>query len=131
MNHKTNPNGFTLVEVLVALFVMLIAFVAVWGLHFSSLSVDINNKLEATALDRANTCIEKLRANSFALLSSGNDNSNPSFPVSWVVTTPYPSEPGLRNVDLTVTWTERNKNFGGARTSQTRSLRISTVFANL
>jgi prepilin-type N-terminal cleavage/methylation domain-containing protein len=132
MNLKAS-RGFTLIEVLVSLTIMAIAFVAVWGLHYSSLSIDIKSRYEVRALDRANACLEQLRASSFPL-SSGTDakdvSRDESYSVSWTVT-PYPGEPKLTNVDLEVTWTEPEKSFGGERTDGTRTLRLFTVMADL
>ena len=57
----TNDKGFTMVEVLVAFVSLAIGMAAVWGLHISSLRVDLKNTRQTSALNNASQVLETLR----------------------------------------------------------------------
>lgn len=125
-----DSRGFTLVEVMVSLSAMAIAFVAIWGLYFACLKIDIRNNREAEALYWGNFQLERMRNMTLPLVN-GNDTVGPAaspYTRTWTVTFPQPWE---NQVTVTVTWTERGRNLVGANISVPRSIQLTTVIANL
>ncbi len=104
--------GFTLIEVMVALTTMAIAFLAVCALHLSSFRTDIRNRDESRALYLANRKIEEFRSQDFSDVSVGNavDYSNYPFVVAWAVT---PPQAWRRDVIVAVCWPEKIMFVGG------------------
>ncbi len=131
--------GFTLIEVMVALAFMAIAFVAVWGVHYSSLKADIRTDLETGAVAAAYSQLDFLRIFPFtdALLSDGNHSSNaadPPLPAAFtrsysVVTDP--SLPWKKTVTVVVRWTERTGGFGASKVSVPKSVQMSSMLVDL
>uniref|UniRef100_A0A832EA68 Type II secretion system protein n=1 Tax=Desulfacinum infernum TaxID=35837 RepID=A0A832EA68_9BACT len=58
---RERNDGFTLVEVLVALMVLGVALMSLWGFHWTSRQVNVSTKREAAALALANQRLEELR----------------------------------------------------------------------
>jgi len=135
-----NPCGFTLVEVMVALACMAIAFVALWSVHYTSLRADIRTDLETRAIAAASSQLDFFRSLSFtdALLNDTNNATcgNPCPPLPPAVTRSYSvvtdsAFSWKKAVTVTVTWTERSGTFGGSKTSVQRNVRRSTLLVNL
>jgi Tfp pilus assembly protein PilV len=57
-----NNKGFTLVEVLVSFVCMAIGMAALWGLHLSSMKVDVKNRRQNHTVSLASQKLEELRA---------------------------------------------------------------------
>ncbi|HOV86587.1 MAG TPA: type II secretion system protein [Syntrophobacteraceae bacterium] len=128
-----DSRGFTLVEVMVALGAMAIAFTALWVLHLSSLSIDMKNHSEIRAVFLANRQLEDLRSAAvlnFAGLADGTSTDNPegAFTRTWQVTT---VETWRKNVTVTVTWPESVRTRGGGKTKLTRSLVLTSTLVDL
>lgn len=122
MGRKTN-DGFTLVEVLVALMVLGVALMSLWGFHWTSRQVNVNAKREASALALANERLEELRQQ----IASGQwaDNCTEDEPCldnctqdflhpqghAWcersTVAEPDPVNNWRRNVTVSVRWKEQ------------------------
>ena len=137
--------GFTLIEVMVALTTMAIAFLAVCALHMSSFRTDIRNRDESRALYLANQKIEEIRSQDFSDVTVGNadDNINYPFVVTWAITAP---QAWRRDITVAVCWPEKIMLVGG-RNSPTdgewqctqdgctgtgcQDVRIATIIANL
>ena len=66
-----STRGFTLVEVMVSLACMGIAFVALMGMHLVSVRTDTRNTRESEALSLATQKMEELRAEKFDDLADG------------------------------------------------------------
>lgn len=137
--------GFTLIEVMVALTTLAIAFLAVCALHFSSFRADMRNRDESRALYLANQKIEEFRSQDFSDVPVGHgvDDSDYPFVLAWAVT---PPQAWRRDVTVAVCWPEKVMLVGGRNAptvgtwqctqdgcngSGCRDVRIATIIANL
>ena len=129
-NHICGPsNGFTLIEVLVALAVFSIGILALASLQLSTArSTKTGNVVtQATMLARAQ--IEQLKnVSDVTTLASDTDPNNPIdengnaggiFTRSWVVTNPLGGS-ATRQIQVTVSWTKGGPNRSVVLTSITR-----------
>lgn len=128
-----DSRGFTLVEVMVALGAMAIAFTALWVLHLSSLAIDIRNHNENRAVFLANRQLEALRSAAilnFAGLADGTTTDNPEghFQRTWEVTT---ISSWRKNVTVTVTWPEAVQTRGGWKVTVRRTMVLTSTLVNL
>lgn len=137
--------GFTLIEVMVALTTMAIAFLAVCALHLTSFKTDIRNRDESRALYLANQKMEEFRSSDFSDIAVGNleDNSNYPFILTWSVTAP---QAWRRDIIVAVCWPEKIMLVGGHQSAAEgtwqctqdgcsgagcRDVRIATIIADL
>ena len=109
--HRASVNGFTLLEVLVA---MAIFSVAVLGLAVGATSIMRANKtsyLNTVATNLAQDKLEELKARTVANITSCSlscdspalTNKNVTFTRTWTVTTNSPAT-GVNRIDVTVQW---------------------------
>ena len=121
--------GFTLIEVMVALTVMAIAFIALCGLHLTSFKTDIRNRDETRALLMANQKVEELRSQTYSSVSGGEDTtSSAPFNIIWTANT---TEPWQKVIFVTVSWPERIKSMDGSVQDRERSVRVATILVDL
>lgn len=121
----SDDRGFTLVEVVVSLAAMAIGFALVWGMHFSSLRMDMSAMRRSIAVERASGTLERFRQSSnWTAAACPGFNSTLSgvgnfYNCAFTVTTP-PLYPWQRAVVVTVSWNERRKTVtGGTKTEVT------------
>ncbi len=125
----SKSKGFTLVEVMVSLTVMAIAFVALCGLHLTSFRTDLRNRDESRALFLANQKLEELRAQSFATIFDGEDTSSAApFDIVWTADV---IEPWQKEIFVTVSWPERIKLLDGTVQDRERNVRVATILVDL
>ena len=123
----SSSEGFTLIEVLIALGAMMVGMTALWGLHMSSLKVDARNNNETAAVFLAERVLEQLRATAvtnFGGLASGSDVPQAPFQRNWTVSG---MNSWRKDITVTVTWPEQIKMASGARTSVNRRVQMSTI----
>lgn len=124
----TRPKGFNLIEVLVAITVIGIGFLAVASMQGTSISGNNRSSYMTEATYLAQDRIEQFRSTAYAgITTAGSPQTNIDekgiaggiFTRSWAVVT---DSPGLlmKTVTVTVTWTERGVN---------HSLTMTTVIA--
>jgi type IV pilus modification protein PilV len=103
-----NSNGFTLIEVLVA---MGILSIAILGLAVGATSVIKGNQSSyatAIAVNLAQDKLEELKARPASLASGGpvtDTYDGQTYSRSWTVTNNSPIS-GMKRIDVTVTWTD-------------------------
>ena len=108
MNQSTKPNGFSLIEVLVALVILSIALLALAGLMvYATTSNSFGGHMtEATTF--AQDKLEDLRASSWVSMTPGSDHKPGStgldFSRRWSVNTN--GDGTLRTVTITVNWND-------------------------
>ncbi len=131
--------GFTLIEVLVSLACMAIAFVAIWALHFSSMKMDQRSQQETSAITMANSELERLRGiaqqRGFADLlnePSGDFPDQPTrgFTLSRAIATDA-NLPWRATITVTITWREKAGGFGGPNSIVQRRVQMATIIAGL
>lgn len=134
----SDHSGFTLVEVLVSLACMAIAFVALWGVHYASLQTDVRTDLETGAVAAANSQLDYLRSLSFtdAMLADGNHTTNAGDPpLSVPFTRSHRVDPTeftwKKNITVYVWWFERTGAFGGVKATVRRTVQMSSIIVNL
>ncbi len=115
MKQTTNiarEDGFTLVELLLAILVLGIAIVGLAGLYYLTQQVQNESAHYDLAVRAARTEIEELRNSGYNSLSS---SSPPTFPSSLLVGLPSNSSgsvsvsqplPGLKEVNVTITYSD-------------------------
>jgi hypothetical protein len=118
---------------------MAIAFVSLWGVHYSSMKTDVWTELETGAVTAAHSQLDFLRSLAFTAsqLSDGNHTANANDPPltalftrSYTVATDG-SLSWKKTVVVDVTWMERRGTFGGAKTTVPRTVRISSIIVDL
>jgi Tfp pilus assembly protein PilV len=125
-----DAKGFTLVEVLIALGMMMVGLIALWGLHMTSVKVDIRNNNETRAVFHAERILEQLRATAvtnFGALAGGNDIPEAPFTRTWVVNA---VNTWRRDIAVTVTWNERITTSTGQRAAVPRTVQLSTILCS-
>lgn len=106
---RRRNEGFTLIEVMVALVIFLIGFLGMAGLLVSVMGSnrDASNRTRADELLYEK--VEEFQLTSFADIESGSDQDtvgNVVFTREWVVSNNDPI-PKVMTIDLTASWTER------------------------
>ncbi|MCL0068932.1 prepilin-type N-terminal cleavage/methylation domain-containing protein [Thermodesulfovibrionales bacterium] len=122
----SDNKGFTLIEMLIAMFVLTVGLLAVAGLLVTTIQANASAKWTAAAITFATEEVEELKAGPFPVLQQDFaytvPRNCPNFPAlerQWRVI-PVPATPGLRQIDVRVTWNERGR---------TRNVTISTLVA--
>ncbi|MCL0041054.1 prepilin-type N-terminal cleavage/methylation domain-containing protein [Thermodesulfovibrionales bacterium] len=127
----SDNKGFTLIKMLIAMFVLTVGLLAVAGLLVTTIQANASARWTAAATTFATEEVEKLRAKGFPDLQEtfkDTDPKNcPNFPAlkrQWRVRKAKDANnnviPGLRQIDVRVTWDERGR---------TRNVTISTLVA--
>ena len=106
--------GFTLIEVLIALVILSVAFLALAGLMVQTTKNNSFGGHITEAATFAQDKLEELRASSWVAITSGSDKMTSSglgYDRNWTVVpnaivAPY-TEPTLNTVTITVNWNDR------------------------
>ncbi len=113
MRTKRKSKGFTLIEVLIAMTIMVIGLLALWNMHISSVRSDAFSNNLSKAILCAEQKIEEMKAEDFSTLSSGSDNtdkncnqasSNSFYRREWTVSDYAISLTNTKEVNVTVGW---------------------------
>ncbi len=103
MTSWSQKNGFTFVEMIVALFILSIGLLGICTLFVKTLSTDGTSKVDTAAATLADQEIEQLKSIGYAGVTSGSDSpavGNQTYARSWTVTT---ASGTLKKVTVTVT----------------------------
>ena len=111
MKMMKESRGFTLIEVLIAMAVMIIGLLAFWNMHVSATRSDAFSSRMSKAVFYAEQELENMKAASFSTLSNGNYNdtvtdpdSSVTFRREWTVSDYSSSLSDTKQVDITVGW---------------------------
>lgn len=121
-NHeaRSRESGFSLIEVLIAVLVVGIGFMAVASMTGTSISGNNRSSMMTVATYLAEDRLEELRNRDYADVSAvgspeigideqGNVVPNGLFTRSWVVTNDTPGTL-MKTINITITWAERGVN---------------------
>ncbi|MCL0033860.1 prepilin-type N-terminal cleavage/methylation domain-containing protein [Thermodesulfovibrionales bacterium] len=120
--HSDN-RGFTLIEMFIAIFVLTVGLLAVAGLLVTTIQANASARWTTAATTFAAEKVEELIAEGWPDVDSGTDEQCPNFPGltrDWAVTDDPLNVDGLRQIEVTATWTERGRD---------RNVTISTLVA--
>ena len=108
----SSEEGFTLVEIMIALVVLSVGLVALAGLQISAIRGNAFSKRMTTAVSIANEKMEQLKNSSYANILSESSiqvvQSNMNFSRQVTVTNNSPL-PNTKTVNVTVTWSGGSK----------------------
>jgi type IV pilus assembly protein PilV len=106
--------GFTLVEIMIALLVLSVGLVALAALQTSAIRGNAFSKRMTTAVSIANEKMEQLKNSSYANILSESltqikqSNTNYSRQVTVINNSPLPN---TKTVNVTITWSEGSKSY--------------------
>lgn len=122
MRMRHNKNGFSLIEITVALGLVAVGLVAVSPLFRQGMQTERHYELATTAVSIAQKKMEALKSLSYDALSAEAETQVSGFPAYTVQVEIGSQSALLKSVDVTVRW---NSAFGFAQ-----SYRLSTLRAN-
>jgi prepilin-type N-terminal cleavage/methylation domain-containing protein len=106
--------GFTLLEIMIALVILSIALVALAGLQVSAIKGNAFSKRMTTAVSIGNEKMEQLKNSSYANILSESPiqvtQSNMNFTRQVTVTNNNPL-PNMKTVNVMVTWSDSSKSY--------------------
>jgi prepilin-type N-terminal cleavage/methylation domain-containing protein len=110
--NKNRESGFTFIELLIALFVLTVALLAISSMVYSVMNSTSLSKETATATALMQDKMESLKHTVVASLTSGNDTiqlGNVDYLRQWSITPipPPPTPTNARSITVTVSWTSR------------------------
>jgi prepilin-type N-terminal cleavage/methylation domain-containing protein len=112
-------NGFTLVEILVAIGILAIAFLGLISVTVMTMKGNTFSKTLTTAATLANDKTEDLKRAGYAGLASGSDMTASLYARTWTIAQNSPAA-GMKTVSVTVQWSWQGAN---------RSVTVSDIIA--
>ena len=109
---KKTQAAYTIIEILVTIFVIGIGFFAIYSMFILSNSIIIRSHHTNQAYLIANQTIEKLRAQPFSAINNETTTEITSILPSGVITkniSAYNLDTSLKQINITVSWAERGK----------------------
>jgi prepilin-type N-terminal cleavage/methylation domain-containing protein len=122
----TGSKGFTILEVLFALAILIISVCSLSMLHLASTLTDSHNDNLLLATNLCNYQIEYLRTQPFVTATTTGAGRSGRFTINWTIT---PVLPWQDTVTVTVSWQEKEGSIP-IRTVN-RTLRMSSIIVNL
>ncbi|MBN1828651.1 MAG: prepilin-type N-terminal cleavage/methylation domain-containing protein [Deltaproteobacteria bacterium] len=120
MKRKLSQQGFTLIEVMIALFVLLVALVGVASMATMVITGNRFNNDLTMATTLAEDKLEEMKQAGYAAITGGNDSQG-IYNRVWTVTANTP-ETDMKRIDVTVSWSYRGL---------LRSMTLSTIMVDL
>jgi prepilin-type N-terminal cleavage/methylation domain-containing protein len=101
MNTIKGSIGFTLIEVMIAMFVLAIGLLGAAGVATTIISGNTLGREITTATTLAQDKMEELKGTDYASIANGSDTQESIYTRTWTVT-PYPSVIGMKTIDIVV-----------------------------
>lgn len=117
--------GFTLIEVLVSLLVLLIGLLGVVGMQYLSLQQVNNSNLRSQVNLHVQEMVERIRANDNSALTPAEVTAWESAMERYVPEADTVIQFNANTVDITVTWDERQYDNDAAAQSYTLTARLT------
>ncbi len=105
--NSMNTKGFSLIELLIAMLILFIGLIAVASMVSTAILGNANAKWSTIATTCAEEKIEELRSRGYTNIPVGSESDacpNPGFSRSWTVSVRNDISPGLKEINVTVTW---------------------------
>jgi len=103
MNRLANSRGFTLVEVMIAIAILVIGLLGVAGVATTVINGNALGKEITTATTLAQDKMEELKGTAYASLTSNSDTQESIYTRTWTVTADSPAA-GMKTIDVVVTF---------------------------
>lgn len=119
--------GFTLIEVMIAMAIMIIGLLAFWKMHAASVAGDAFSNEMTKAIFYAQEKVERLRAMDFDSITSGEDSVTDviTYRIKWTVSN-YSSLSDAKQLTVEVGW-----RCGSNIDSCKHKIEIDTIIAKL
>ena len=101
MNKIHNCNGFTLIEIMITIFVLMIGLLGAAGVATTVISGNTLGKEITTATTLAQDKVEELKSMAYASIASGSDTQESIYTRTWTVTPDSPAT-GMKTVVVAV-----------------------------
>jgi prepilin-type N-terminal cleavage/methylation domain-containing protein len=106
---RRSSKGFTLIEVLIAMAIMIIGLLAFWNMHVSATKSDAFSSRMSKAVFYAEQELEDLKSATFSTLSNGDYSDTVTdgpvtFVRKWTISDYSASLSSTKQVDITVGW---------------------------
>ena len=98
-----DKRGFTLIEVIIAIFILVIALVGLVSVTVMVVKGNYFSKTMTTATTLAKDKMEQLKNTSYASLAGGTDTVESIYTRTWTVTNNAPAA-NMATIGITVTW---------------------------
>jgi type IV pilus modification protein PilV len=103
MNRITDSDGFTLIEVLIAIIVLVIGLLGVVGVATTVISGNTLARELTTATTLAQDKIEELKSADYATITTGDDTQESIYTRTWTVTADSPVA-GMKTISVAVSF---------------------------
>lgn len=108
MRNHESKNGFTLLEVVVALAIIATVLVTLLGTHLMSLNLAHKNQEQTLIAMLARQKLEEIRVTPFDSLNNDSGDFSPEYPnFSWEISVEEAEIKNLKNVKLTIALPEK------------------------
>jgi len=100
---EKSSQGFTLIEVLIALCIFSIGILAVATMQISAINGNSSARRRTEAVTLAMDRMERIISQDYAGIVAGGPETQNNYNITWMVM----PQPGYKEVDLTVVWSDR------------------------
>ncbi len=101
MNKIANSSGFTLIEIMIAMFVLAIGLLGAAGVATTIISGNTLGKEITTATTLAQDKMEELKGTTYLSIAPGSDTQESIYTRTWTVTSDSPVT-GMKTIDIVV-----------------------------
>lgn len=111
LRNTQGRNGFTLVEILVAVFILVVGILGVISVATTVINGNAFGKRITTATVLAQEKMEELKNTAYASVVTGSDTQESIYTRTWTVTTDSPAA-GMKTIEVAVTfpWESTTRN---------------------
>jgi prepilin-type N-terminal cleavage/methylation domain-containing protein len=101
MNEFSNDKGFTLIEVMIAMFVLVVGLLGVAGVATTVINGNTFSREITTATTLAQDKMEELKDTTYSNIASGSDTQESIYTRTWT-STPDSPDADMKTIDVTV-----------------------------
>lgn len=101
MNEFSNDKGFTLIEVMIAIFILVVGLLGVAGVATTVINGNAFSREITTATTLAQDKMEELKDTTYSNIASGSDTQESIYTRTWT-STPDSPDADMKTIDVTV-----------------------------